>query len=95
MKTRAQSTVEFTFAVIVIVFLIYGMVRIFRWVGMDLAGRRMAQDETLIYPSWPNADYSTNPNQFDPNAQTNPNFYRVQSMDAIYNGMITNGSTPL
>jgi len=79
LNTRAQSTIEFTFAVIVVVFLIYGMVRVFFWVGMDLANRRVAQDSTLM-------------NGTDASVQLNPDFYRVQSMDAIYNGTVSNGS---
>ena len=77
-KTKAQSTIEFTLAMIVIVFIIYGMVRVFRWVGMDLAQRRFAQDSTL-----------TNLIGTDPSSELNPDFYRYQSMDAIYNGSIT------
>ena len=43
-NTKAQSTIEFTFAMIAIMFLIYGMVMTFRWAGMDLANRRYLQD---------------------------------------------------
>ena len=79
MNTKAQSTIEFTFAMIVIVFLIYGMVRVFSWAGMDLAGRRLAQDNSLV----------SSP---DPKVQLAPDFYRVRSMDAIYNGSVSNGN---
>jgi len=76
--TRAQSTLEFTFAMILVVFLIYGMVRVFFWVGKDLANRRIAQDNSLV------------DNSMDASVQLNPDFYRVQSMDAIYNGTVAN-----
>lgn len=33
----AQSTLEFTFAVVVVALLIYGLLRVFRWTGMDYA----------------------------------------------------------
>ena len=36
---RAQSTIEFTFAMVMIALLIYGLLRIFRWTGMDYAER--------------------------------------------------------
>jgi len=83
-NTKAQSTIEFTFAMIVVAFLIYGMVRVFRWVGMDLAQRRVAQDSSLTEMG----------NSMDPGtSELNPDFYRYQSMDAIYNGSVThNGS---
>ena len=77
LRTRAQSTLEFTFAMIVLVFLIYGMVRVFFWVGKDLANRRIVQDNSLT-------------NGYDPSVQLNPNFYRGQSMGAIYNGTVAN-----
>ena len=47
MKIRGQSTIEFTFVLIVIFFLTYGLIRAFRWAGMDLAERRWTQDHTL------------------------------------------------
>jgi len=77
---KAQSTVEFTFAMIVVVFFIYGMVRVFFWVGMDLAQRRVAQDNSLT-------------NGVNPQTQLTPDFYRIQSMDAMYTGSITNSGT--
>jgi len=76
---KAQSTVEFTFAMVVVVFLIYGMVRVFFWVGMDLANRRVAQDNSLT-------------DGINASVQLNPDFYRIQSMDAMYTGSITNNS---
>ena len=78
---KAQSTVEFTFAMIIIMFLIYGMVRVFRWVGMDLANRRVAQDTSL-----------TTLIGTDPNSELNPDFSSVQPMAAVYHGKITNGN---
>ena len=80
-NTRAQSTVEFTFAMIVIMFLIYGMVRVFRWVGMDLANRRVAQDSSMTAGN------------YNALAQLNPDFYRVQSMDSLYTVSITTSGT--
>jgi len=45
--SKAQSTIEFTFAMVAIIFLIFGMLRVFRWAGMDLANRRVNQDLSL------------------------------------------------
>ena len=33
----AQSTIEFTFAMVVVALLIYGLIKTFQWVGMDYA----------------------------------------------------------
>lgn len=82
MMKKAQSTIEFTFAMVVIVFLIYGMVRVFRWAGMDLAQRRYAQDVTL-----------TNFSGTDPNSELNADFDNVLPIAAVYRGNLTNGNT--
>ena len=80
---RGQSTIEFTFAMIVIIFLIYGMVRVFRWAGMDLANRRVAQDITIT------AAYT---GKQGPAVQLDPDFYRSQSMDSVYHGNVASGN---
>ena len=83
MKRMGQSTIEFTFAVIVIMFLIYGMVQVFRWAGMDLAQRRYAQDNSL----------TTNPASGDPASQLDVNGDLVLPMAAVYHGSITGNTT--
>lgn len=75
-QRRGQSTLEFTFAMIVIIFLIYGMVRVFGWVGKEAAGRRVAHDLLL-----------TDPN-LTPEQQLNPDFYRAGHMGAVFTGNI-------
>ena len=47
MSGRAQSTIEFTFAMIIVLLLVFGLIRIFRWAGMDLAERRWAYDKAM------------------------------------------------
>ena len=84
-KAKAQSTIEFTFAMIVIMFLIFGMVMVFRWAGMDLANRRVSQDSALTM------DLSQVPNG-DPSAQLNQEGNPVLPLAAIYTGSITNGN---
>ncbi len=39
LNRHSQATIEFTFAMVVIAILIYGLLRIFSWVGMDNAER--------------------------------------------------------
>jgi hypothetical protein len=82
-NTKAQSTIEFTFAMIAIMFLIYGMVMVFRWAGMDLANRRVAQDSSLTLITLPGGD---------PAAQLNATDNPVLPIAAVYHGNITNGN---
>jgi hypothetical protein len=81
---RAQSTIEFTFGMIVILFLIYGTVRVFRWTGMDLAQRRFTQDTSLNIPIIAGGQAG-----YDPVIQLNMADDRVQPISAVYNGSIT------
>ncbi len=81
---KAQSTIEFTFAVVVVMFLIYGMVQVFRWAGMDLAQRRYFQDASIV-----NLDSSG-----DPASQLNSDIDIAQPMSAVYHGSITGNTSP-
>jgi hypothetical protein len=78
---KAQSTIEFTFAMITIVFIIYSMVMVFRWTGMDLAQRRFSQDNSITM------DLTNVPNG-DPAAQLNSDIDSVLPMAATYHGSI-------
>ncbi len=69
-----QTMIESTFSTIVIVMLMLGMVKVFFWVGSDLAGRRVAHETTLISPV--NMDINDNYRQI------RPAFYEGQPMDA-------------
>ena len=77
--TSAQSTVEFTFAMITVLFLIYGMVMVFRWAGMDLANRRVVQDLSI----------TAEPINGDPSSQLNGQGVAAIPMAAVYHGKIT------
>lgn len=68
MTQRGQSTIEFTFTLVVIFFLAYGMVRVLRWAGMDMAERRWAHEQVLF-------------NGSTPREQLKPDFYRPKRMD--------------
>ncbi len=82
LKIKGQSTVEFTFAMIVTMFLIYGMVQIFRWAGMDLAQRRYAEDNSLVTMTGG-----------DPISELNSDLDNVLPIDAEYHGKITDNNT--
>jgi len=81
---KAQSAIEFTFAMIAIMFLIYGMVRVFRWTGLDLAQRRYSQDSSIT---------TTNLVGGDPASQLNSDMDSVMPIAAVYRGNLTNGNT--
>ena len=73
-----QSTIEFTFGIIVIMFLIYGMIQVFRWAGMDLAQRRYYQDTSIL-----------NIGSGNPESELNADDDIVVPMAAVYHGKIT------
>lgn len=81
-NTKAQSTIEFTFAVVVVMFLIYGMVQVFRWAGVDLAQRRYLQDSSI----------TANPSG-DPSSQLTADTGVAQPMSAVYHGSITGNTS--
>jgi hypothetical protein len=83
-KIKAQSTIEFTFAVIVVMFLIYGMVQVYRWAGMDLANRRYVQDAAITHLDTSN----------DPASELNSDTSGFQPMDAVYHGSVTKNTSP-
>ena len=71
-RISGQSTIEFTFVLIVILFLAYGMIRIFRWAGMDLAERRWANDKVMTDP------------KLSTEEQLAPDFYRPKRLNSVY-----------
>ena len=76
MTVKAQSTVEFVFAMIIVLFLGFGLVKVMSWAGLDLAERRIAQDNSLFSGTSPDQQLSTT------------EFYRPKHMDAMYKGKI-------
>ena len=41
---QGQSTIEFTFAMVMVALLIYGLLQLFRWTGMDYAERAFSSE---------------------------------------------------
>jgi len=77
----AQSTIEFTFCLVIVVLLAYGVMKAFRWVGLDLAERRATHDGTLTVPideKWTNEEEG-------PLKQLSPGFYRAKKMGLVFN----------
>ena len=94
---KAQSTIEFTFAVIVIMFIVYGMVHVFRWAGYDLAQRRYTQDHLMTTLAMTTTTYNFfgdvyNVYSADPGSSLNDDVEEVQPMAAIYHGGVATGN---
>ena len=51
-KQQAQSTIEFTFAMVIVALLIFGLINIFRWVGMDYARKSYGRQNSMIFDPW-------------------------------------------
>ena len=79
-KNQAQSTLEFTFGMIMVMFLIYGMVMIFRWAGVDVAQRRINQDKILTATALPESQLGQDIND------------QLQPMAAVYHGTVSDGN---
>ena len=86
-SNRAQVILEFTFCIIVVMLMLYGLIMVFRWTGVDSAERRLAHDRRLtsedINPDYP----QDNPGE-GPLWQIDPYFYKPIGMNAIWNGEI-------
>lgn len=72
---KGQSTIEFTFAMMVTLILVVALLLVFKWVGMDYANRRFTHDQTLSN------------DLLRPEQQLNPDFYRTRKIDATYRGL--------
>jgi hypothetical protein len=74
---RGQVSLEFTFCMIIVLIMIYGVMRVFQWTGRDLAERRIAHERILTdsssqgdcKPGWVD-DPSGGPPTWDPCATT-------------------------
>ena len=69
-----QSMIEFTFATMVTLILVFALFMVFRWAGLDLAERRFAHDQTLT------------DNSLSPYQQLNPDFYKPRKIEAAFRG---------
>lgn len=79
----AQVTLEFTFAMIIALLLMYACIRAFGWTASDLALRRDAHERRLTQPvkeDWKGLDSNS------PLWQIEPGFYRGARMNLVWNG---------
>jgi len=81
MKNNAQVVLEFTFAMVILFLMLYGLLKIFHWTGLDLADRRKMHDALLV-----NADVVQSYNTPGEGAllQIDPNFHRPLRMNAVW-----------
>lgn len=70
---KGQVILEFTFCMIVILIMIYGVVKVFHWAGEDVVERQRAHDSVLLGGG-------------SPRDQINPYFYGAADMNAIWDG---------
>lgn len=80
--SKGQVILEFTFCMIVIMLMIYGVTKVMIWTGRDFAGRSAAHDQTL-YKHF-NPDYGAIGE--GPAEQIDPYFYTPVGMNAIFVG---------
>jgi hypothetical protein len=51
-NNKAQSTIEFTFAMVIVALLIFGLIGVFRWAGMDYAEKSSIRQNSTIFRPW-------------------------------------------
>ena len=77
LNKKGQATIEFTFAVIMILLLAYGLIMVFRWTGLTFAERRYEQEKSLTRGATPEEQV---------NIKTSD--YRTRHLEAVYPGKI-------
>ncbi len=79
---KAQTTLEFTFAFVIVLLLVYGCIQVFRWAGVSLVERQKAHESTLIdntvLENWQTFSQS-------PLKQLGADFYEPSRMNAVFN----------
>ena len=85
MMRTGQVVLEFTFAMIIVMLMIYGAMKVFQWTGEDLARRRIAHDERLTNTQIIR-DYDDFPD--GPAANIDPYFYDPAGFNAIWKGRV-------
>ena len=85
-KTKtAQVTLEFTFSMILVLLLMYGVIRVLTWSALTLAERRAVHEHSLTnrtdVENW--KDIYKDPS---PLWQLEPEFYATNKMGLVYTG---------
>ncbi len=83
-RKKAQVIMEFSLCMLIVFLMIFALIRILRWTGVDLVERRRAHDDVL-YQSI-QQDYSAATPWDGPLKQIDPYFYSSSPMNAIWEG---------
>ena len=83
---KAQVMLEFAFCMIILFLMMYGIIMIFRWVGLDLGQRQQAHQAVLEAP----IDLAYGQGAVNvvrgPLSQIDPYFYTPAKMNAVWEG---------
>ena len=82
---KGQVMVEFTFCMIILFLMMYGMVMAFRWAGLDLTNRETAH-EGLLMTDEVVEDYPSTAPGDGPLRQIDGYFYQPAKMNAVWAG---------
>ncbi len=78
---KSQAIIEFTFCMIIVFLMIYAVIKIFRWTGLNLAERRR-NHEAVLTQGINRGSAGTD----GPLKQIDPYFSRPTKMDTIWDG---------
>ena len=81
-QNEGQVFIEFTFCFVVILLMLFSIIMVLRWAGVDLAQRRRAHDETIVRGSVPDGRTDARV----PMRQMDPYFYNPVKMNAVWRG---------
>ena len=79
-----QVTIEFTFCLLIVAILMYGLMKAFRWAGMDLSERRLAAETDLTFiidEDWPGPSVNVS----GPMRQFVLNYYKTKKIGMVFN----------
>lgn len=79
---HAQITLEFIFSMMVVLVMIYSLIMVLRWSGVDLAERRLAHDQYLTVDV--NQNYGNKNINDGPLKQLEPSFYEPMGLKATF-----------
>ncbi len=86
LRKKAQVMIEFAFCMIILFLMMYGIIMVFRWVGLDLGQRQQAHQAVLEAPIDPAYGGGGVAVERGPLTQIDPYFYTPTTMNAVWSG---------
>ena len=83
---KAQVMLEFAFCMIILFLMMYGIIMVFRWVGLDLGQRQQAHKAVLEQNIDLGYGQGGVPVERGPLTQIDPYFYTPARMNAVWMG---------